>query len=327
MAHGQEEKRMRTALTERFDLTVPVVGAPMAGAAGGELAAAISAGGGLGMIGAAGSATPAWIAEQARVAAAGGRSWGIGLLAWALKDNPAQLDAVAELAPPLVSLSFGPYERHVERLKQAGGAVATQVGTLAEARDAEQAGVDLIVARGGEGGGHGRNDVATLPLLQAVLDHVSLPVLAAGGIATGRGVAAVLAAGAAGAWVGTAFLACPEATVTPAARDRIVAAAETDTNYGRVFDVGMRQAWPPEYGGRALRNPFFEHWQGREPELAGDDQAHAELLAAVERHDFDTAFIYAGQGVGLVRQPRPAAEVVAELARADDLLRRASSPV
>jgi nitronate monooxygenase len=81
----------------------------MAGAAGGELAAAISAAGGLGMIGAAGSATPAWIAEQARVAAAGGRPWGVGLLAWALADNPAQLDAVAELAPPLVSVSFGPY--------------------------------------------------------------------------------------------------------------------------------------------------------------------------------------------------------------------------
>ena len=147
---------MRTPLTERFDLTVPVVGAPMAGAAGGELAAAISAGGG---------ATPGWIAEQGRVAAASGRAWGVGLLAWVLEANPAQLDAVVDLAPPLVSVSFGPYERHVARLKQAGSAMATQVGTLAEARATERAGVDLIVARGGEGGGHGRNDVATLTLL------------------------------------------------------------------------------------------------------------------------------------------------------------------
>jgi nitronate monooxygenase len=316
---------MRTPLTSRFDLTVPVVGAPMAGAAGGGLAAAISASGGLGMIGVGGAATPAWIAEQARVAAATGRAWGVGLLAWVVAANPAQLAAVAELAPPLVSVSFGPYQRHLEPLKRAGCAVATQVGTLEEALAAEQAGVDFLVARGGEGGGHGRNDVATLPLLQAVLGRVGVPVLAAGGIGTPRGLAAVLAAGAAGGWVGTAFLACPVACVAAAARDRIVAAGQTDTSYGRVFDVGLRQAWPVEYGGRALRNGFFERWQGREGELAGDDHAHAELLAAMEGHDFDTACVYAGQGVGLIQRPRPAAEVVADLAGAADLLRHTAS--
>jgi nitronate monooxygenase len=322
-----EEMSMRTPLTSRFDLTVPVVGAPMAGAAGGRLAAAISASGGLGMIGAGGAATPAWIAEQARIAAAGGRAWGVGLLAWVVEANPAQLAAVAELAPPLVSVSFGPYQRHLETLKRAGCAVATQVGTVAEALAAERAGVDLIVARGGEGGGHGRNDVATLPLLQAVLDRVSVPVLAAGGIGTPRGLAAVLAAGAAGAWVGTAFLACQEATVVAAARERIVAADQTDTSYGRVFDVGLRQAWPPEYGGRALRNAFFERWQGRELELATDEGAHAELLAALDSHDFDTGCIYAGQGVGLIQGSRSAAEVVADLASAADLLRRAAAGI
>jgi nitronate monooxygenase len=320
-----KETIMHTALTSRFGLTVPVVGAPMAGAAGGRLAAAISASGALGMVGAGAAATPDWIAEQGRIAAASGSAWGVGLLAWALEANPAQLDAVAELAPPLVSVSYGPYERHVAILKRAGSTVATQVGTLPEARAAEQAGVDLIVARGGEGGGHGRNGVATLPLLQAVLDQVSVLVLAAGGIATPRGLAAVLAAGAAGAWVGTPFLACPEATVVPAARDRLVAASETDTGYGRVFDIGLRQAWPPEYGGRALRNGFFERWEGREAELASDDHAHAELLAAFERHDFDTACIYAGQSVGLIRRERPVAEVVADLATAAELLRGTGS--
>jgi len=323
--HRHKEAIMRTPLTDRFDLAVPVVGAPMAGAAGGRLAAAISASGGLGMVGAGGWATPDWIAAQGRIAAASGRAWGVGLLAWALEANPAQLDAVVDLAPPLVSVSFGPYQRHVAVLKQAGSAVATQIGTLAEARVAEQAGVDLIVARGGEGGGHGRNEVATLPLLQVILDQVGVPVLAAGGIATARGLAAVLAAGAAGAWVGTPFLGCPEATVVPAARDRIVAASETDTGYGRVFDIGLRQAWPPEYGGRALRNRFFERWAGRERELATDDDAHAELMTALERHDFETACIYAGQSVGLVRRLRPAAEVVADLAGAAELLRRAGS--
>jgi nitronate monooxygenase len=315
---------MRTSLTDRFDLAVPVVGAPMAGAAGGRLAAAISAGGALGMVG-VGAVSPSWITEQGRAAAESGRAWGIGLLAWLLEAKPEQLDAVVDLTPPLVSVSYGPYARHVPILQQAGSAVATQVGTVDEARAAEQAGVDFIVARGGEGGGHGRNDVATLPLLQGVLDQVSVPVLAAGGIATPRGLAAVLAAGAAGAWVGTPFLVCPEATVTPAARDLLLAARETDTGYGRVFDIGLRQAWPPEYGGRALRNQFFERWVGRERELAGDEGAHAELIAAVERHDFEEAVIYAGQSVGLLRAARPAADVVADFARAADLLRHAAS--
>lgn len=107
---------MRTPLTARFDLAVPVVDAPMAGAAGGRLAAAISASGALGMVGASGWATPAWIAEQGRIAAASGRAWGVGLLAWALEANPDQLDAVADLAPPLVSVSYGPYERHLALL-------------------------------------------------------------------------------------------------------------------------------------------------------------------------------------------------------------------
>jgi nitronate monooxygenase len=317
---------MRTPLTDRFDLAVPVVGAPMAGAAGGRLAAAISAGGALGMVG-VGGPSPSWITEQGRAAAESGRAWGIGLLAWVLEAKPAQLDAVVDLTPPLVSVSYGPYARHVPILQQAGSAVATQVGTVDEARAAEQAGVDFIVARGGEGGGHGRDDVATLLLLQAVLDQVSVPVLAAGGIATPRGLAAVLAAGAAGAWVGTPFLACPEATVTPAARDLLLAARETDTSYGRVFDIGLRQAWPPEYGGRALRNQFFERWVGRERELAEDDGAQAELIAAVERQDFEEAVIYAGQAVGLLRAARPAAEVVADFARAADLLRHAATIV
>ncbi|MGE5292123.1 MAG: NAD(P)H-dependent flavin oxidoreductase [Micromonosporaceae bacterium] len=313
---------MRTWLCDRFGLSVPVVGAPMAGVASGALAAAISRAGALGMIG-VGNSTPAeWIAGQGEVARGGG-PFGIGLMAWALEDNPAQLDAVVALRPALVSVSFGPYPRYLGALKDAGITVATQVGNLAEAQAAEQAGVDLIVARGGEGGGHGRNEVGTLVLLQTVLDHVTTPVLAAGGIASARGLAAVLAAGAQGAWVGTAFLCCTEADSGPGARERLLAACETDTAYGRVFDVGHGLGWPAEFGGRALRNSFFDRWSGREQELSADENARRELAAARARGDFDTAYIYAGQGVGLLRGERPAAEVVAEFARADDLLRQA----
>ena len=312
-----------TWLAQHLATSVPVVGAPMAGVSGGRLAAAVSAAGGLGCIG-VGSTTPVpWIAEQAGTAAATGRPFGIGLLAWALDERPELVEAALAARPALVSVSYGPYERHVPVLKAAGVLVATQAGTVAEAVAAERAGVDVVVARGGEGGGHGRGEVATLPLLQGVLDAVRIPVLAAGGIATARGLAAVLAAGAAGAWVGTAFLACREAETSPEARERLLAAGLSDTAYGRVFDVGLRQPWPPEYGGRALRNAFFERWQGREDELAHDDAASGELREAQRRRDFDTAVVYAGQAIGLVTEQRDAAEVVAELAGAQALLRAA----
>lgn len=316
---------MRTWLFDRFGISVPVVGAPMAGVASGELAAAVSRAGALGMFGVS-HVTPAeWIIEQGEIARGGGGPFGVGLMAWALTDNPAQFDAVLALRPALVSVSFGPYPPYVGALKDAGITVATQVGNLAEARAAEQAGVDLIVVRGGEGGGHGRNDVGTLTLLQIVLGHVTTPVLAAGGISSARGLAAVLAAGAQGAWVGTAFLCCTEADSGPGARERLLAASETDTAYGRVFDVGHGLGWPPEYGGRSLRNSFFDRWSGREEELAADEAARRELAAARARGDFDTAYIYAGQGVGMLRSERPAADVVAEFARAEDLLRQALS--
>ena len=310
-------------LTERFGIDVPVVGTPMAGVSGGRLAAAVSAAGGLGMIGVGQAATPAWIEEQAEVAAASGRPFGIGLFGWALPTRPEQLEASIGAGPALLSISFGPYADHVATVRDAGIVLATQAGTLQEARAAEAAGVELVVARGLEGGGHGRNDVGTLTLLQAVLAAVQTPVMAAGGITLASGLAAVLAAGAVGAWVGTAFIACPEAETTEPARRRILGAGETDTAYGRVFDIGQRLDWPPQYGGRALRNSFFDRWVGREDELAAEDGAPQELREARRRGDFDVAPVYAGQGVGLVREARPAEEVVAELARGVDLVRSA----
>ena len=276
------------------------------------------------MVGVAPFADRDWVAEQCEIARRPGRPFGVGLLGWSLAGHPGQLDAAVEAGPALVSISFGPYEAHVGRLRDAGIAVATQAGTVEEARAAERAGVDVVVARGAEGGGHGRDEVGTLPLLQAVLDAVGLPVLAAGGISGPRGVAAVLAAGAAGAWVGTAFLACEESETTPAALARLLDVSETGTAYGSVFDVAMGLDWPPGYGGRALRNAFFDRWVGREEELAADPGAVEALRAARRAGDFDTAYIYAGQGVGSLARARPAAEVVAELGGAEDLLRRAA---
>lgn len=296
----------------------------MAGAAGGRLARAVSEAGALGCIGVGSAASADWVREQAEVARQSGRPFGIGLMAWVLGDRPELLDAAISAQPALVSVSYGDYGPAVELLREQGIVTATQVGTVDEAMEACRWEVDMIVARGAEGGGHGRGEVASLPLLQQVLDVADRPVLAAGGIATGRGLAAVLAAGAEGAWVGTAFLTCTEAQTTDSAADLLVAADSTSTVYGQVFDRAFRSGWPAQYGGRSLRNHFFDTWVGREAEVEVEPGVPDLLARAREEQDYDTAVVYAGQAVGMLSGRRTAQEVVTELARATEHLQRAA---
>ncbi|RBY92838.1 nitronate monooxygenase family protein [Blastococcus sp. TF02A-30] len=314
---------LTTALTRRFALTAPVVGAPMAGVAGGELARAVSLGGGLGMIG-VGSATPSsWLAEQCAIPRADGLPFGVGLMAWALADRPDLLDTAIDAVPDLVSVSFGDPAPFVRRLHDAGIPVAMQVNTVDDVRRAEAADVDIVVAQGTEAGGH-TGHRATLPLLQEVLALTDRPVLAAGGIATGAGLAAVLAAGAAGAWIGTPLLACAEATNSPAARARVLGAAGESTVLTRAFDVAQRLPWPERWPGRALVNQFSRTWHGREEELARDDEASRRVVEARRTDDLEQGPLYAGESVGLVTEERSAADVVRSLAAdAEVALRRA----
>lgn len=173
-------------------------------------------------------------------------------------------------------------------------------------------GVDVIVAQGTEAGGHtGRR--ATLPLLQEVLTLTDRPVVAAGGIATGAGMAAALAAGAAGVWVGTALLSSTEGLNKPAARERIRATGGDDTVHTRAFDVGEGIPWPERWPGRALVNDFSRRWHGHEDELTGDDEAQQLVRQARRSGDVDNAPLYAGEAVGLVTQERSATDVVREL--------------
>ncbi|MHB1554263.1 MAG: NAD(P)H-dependent flavin oxidoreductase [Acidimicrobiales bacterium] len=305
--------RLRTSLTERLRVPFPIIGAPMAGVAHGALARAVTEGGGLGMIGVGSTDRAGLIAREARVASDGGRLlFGVGLMAWALGDRPELLEETVTAKPAFVSVSFGSPAPYVERLHEAGITVASQVQSTARAIAAVDAGVDIIVAQGTEAGGH-TGTVGTLPLLQLVLDAVDVPVVAAGGIATPRGVAAALAAGAAGVWVGTCLLACPEAACRAEARDKVLAADETETILTRVFDVAQGIGWPETFAGRALRNRFTGTWHGREADLAGDTEARHRLADARTAGDYDTAYIYAGQAVGLVRRSVPAAQLVRDL--------------
>ncbi len=182
------------------------------------------------------------------------------------------------------------------------------------------------MAQGSEAGGHHAREVSTLPLLQTILDAVQVPVIAAGGIASPRGVAAALVAGAEGVWVGTCLLASPECDNTDIARSRIVQAKETDTVLTRAFDVGQGIPWPPHYPGRALRNHFTDQWDSQVEALAQNEEARQQLKEAVASKNYDLAHIYAGEAVGMVTQQLPAGDVIQQLGNgAEQLLRDRSS--
>lgn len=308
----------------------PIVSASMAGASDGALAAAVTRAGGLGTIGVGGASTPGWVGAQAEIARAAG-PFGIGLTIWMEEGRSGVVEAACAAEPDLLVISFGDPTALAGRVRELapGSSLAIQVGTRAEAEQALALGPDLVIARGSEGGGHGRSEVATLPLLQEVLELAGdVPVLAAGGIATGRGLAAVLAAGAAGAWVGTPFAACAESTFAPALKAAVIAAGTDGTAWTRVFDLAQQLGWPPELGGRALRNDFLATWQGREDELvaalADDPGMTPEMERARAAGDPTLAPVYAGQSAGLVPGERTAAEVVAELATCREHLAAAS---
>ena len=305
---------LHTYLTTSWHLRYPIIGAPMAYVGRGRLAHAVSQAGGLGMIGIGSTESVDFLAREAAIARGTDQlRFGIGMHAWAIEKRPDLLEAAIEANPFLISLSFGSPAPYVEKLHQHGIELATQVNTRADAMQAARDGVDLIVVQGTEAGGHVTGQVSTLPLLQAVLDTVQVPVLVAGGIASPRGVAAALAAGAEGVWVGTALLASPECENAEQARARIVQAGETDTILTRAFDVAQGLAWPAQYPGRALRNRFTDQWHSQIDALPQANEARQQLAEAIASKNYDLAYIYAGEAVGLVTRQQSAADVIQHL--------------
>lgn len=305
--------RIRTLLTDLLDARVPVISAPMTPQAGGDLARAVSQAGAIGMLGFDEDESAESIASEVAILQTGPPiSYGIGLVVWVLERRPELLDFAIAAKPKMVSVSFGDPKPYVGRLHDAGILVASQVQNRRAAQTALDAGVDILVAQGTEAGGH-TGAVGTLPLLQLVLEMTDRPVVAAGGIVTGRGLAAVLAAGAVGAWVGTPFLLAGESRTTPQAQQLIVASDETQTILTSVYDRVQRKGWTPEFRGRALRNPFVERWDKREDALMSDPAAIAEFEQAKSLRDYTRANIYAGQSVGAVNEIVPAAHIVRDL--------------
>jgi nitronate monooxygenase len=317
---------VNTPWAAALGLSAPIVNAPMGGVAGGALAAAVSRAGGLGMIGIGSAGSTTTLQRELGHVAGLSLPFGIGLIGWAVHAEPGLLETALAARPTLVSVSFGDDWSWVARARDSGCVTATQVADLDGALRAADAGVEILVARGAEGGGHGQPAMGTLPLLCQILDRTDRPVLAAGGISSGRGLAATLAAGASGAWIGTAFAACRESTLPDPARAVMLAADGADTVVTRIFDIALDYPWPPSTPERVIRNAFFHGWDGREVELAGDRAAAAELLGAIAAADYRLAPVNAGQGVGEVTGIEPVAVVIARLCdQARDILARAPS--
>jgi nitronate monooxygenase len=312
---------VRTPVCDLLGIDQPIVQAPMAAIPG--LAAAVSNAGALGML------TLTWsqdVGNDVRATASlTSRPFGGNLIL--TEDHHRRVDQALEAGLRIVSFMFGDSSSYVQQVHDAGGLVLHTVGSAEEARRAAASGVDVIVAQGWEAGGHVWGRVATLPLVPAVVDAVApVPVIAAGGIGDSRGVAAVLALGAQAAWLGTRFLLAEEMPIHADYRRRLLAAAESDPQwYPDLYSAG----WP-DAPHRALPNSTARTWEAAgEPPLGqrpgeGDVIAHFASGEAIVRYepappmvgttgDIEALSMWAGQSVGLARQPQSAAQIVAEL--------------
>ena len=302
---------LTTALTQRLAIEHPVLLAPMDLVADARLAASVSAAGGLGILG-GGYGDETWLRTQLDALGDSGQRYGVGFITWSLARAPRLLDLVLERRPSAVMLSFGDADPFAARAKRAGVQVICQVQSIEMARAALAAGADILVAQGTEAAGHGATR-GLMSLLPEVLDTVGagVPVVAAGGIADGRGLAAALLLGASGVLMGTRFYATQEAAGADAAKQRIVRADGDGTVRGMVFDITRRRQWPAPFTGRCLRNAHTERWSGREIELLHSvDEVARDYEAARAANDFDIAAVIAGEAVGLIHDIVPAQRVV-----------------
>lgn len=312
---------LSSSFTKLLKIEHPIALAPMGGSAGGALAAAVSNAGGLGLVG-VGRGDVEWMNREAALVATGtSKPWGIGFQSWATELTT--VERALEHGPSAVMLSFGDPEVLAGAIHASDARLIIQVVDMVEARRALEVGAEVIVAQGTEAGGHGGTR-ATLPFVPAVVDLVHpVPVLAAGGIADGRGLAAALSLGAAGALVGTRFQASTEALVDAEVVKAILNGRGEDTERSRVLDIARQSQWPSRYSGRTLRNDFLEEWRGRETELEGNKEVIAAYREAERTGDIRAVAVWASEAIDLIMESQSAAEIVRQMANdAEAMLRR-----
>jgi NAD(P)H-dependent flavin oxidoreductase YrpB (nitropropane dioxygenase family) len=315
---------MRTSVTERLGIEQPIVQAPIGALSVPALAGAVSNAGGLGMMAITWTDLDGIRSQIRDVRAVTDRPFGVNVIIDP-SDEPQdeRVEVALEAGAPVISFFWGDPGPFVDRVHAAGALATMTVGSAEEARRAVASGVDVIVAQGWEAGGHVWGQVSTLALVPAVVDAVpGALVVAAGGIADGRGLAAVLSLGAGAAWMGTRFVASEEAPTHPEWRERLLAATESDTYYTTLFDVG----WP-NAPHRVLRNPTVDAWLAAGSPPSGQRPGEGEVLAtrpdgthmvryssvsaqATATGRIEELSLWAGQSAGLIHEILPAAEIV-----------------
>ena len=319
---------LSTRLTDALGIRYPIISAPMAFAAGGALAAAVSRAGGLGLIGGA-YGDPEWIDEE--FGAAVGERVGIGFITWSAAKNPAVVAAALQRKPAAVMLSFGDPMLFAADVRAAGAVLICQCQSLDHVGAALDARADIIVAQGSEAGGHGA-DRGTFTLVPEVADMLARTspdtmLVAAGGVADGRGLAAALALGADGVLVGTRLCASQESLVKPLHRKAIVESDGDATERTHLPDIVRELPWPEEFTARVQRNGFVDRWRGREAELA--EQVAVEgpryQQAFADGDPEDTA-VWFGEAAGLVDAVEPAATILERMVTEATHLSAPSAP-
>jgi nitronate monooxygenase len=311
VSHTASSDVISTAITSLFDIAHPILSAPMGDTAGGKLAAAVSRAGALGMVG-GGYAYTAWLERE--LADVGDERVGIGFITFALDERPDALRVALEAQPVAIQLSFGDPRPHADAIHANGTPLICGTQTIDDVERALEAGADVILAHGRDAGGHGRPVRGTMALIPSVVDRAGdVPVVAAGGIVDGRGLAAALMLGAAGVSMGTRFFASAEAIANQAERDGLVASGGDDTTRTSVFDVIRGPAWPDGHDGRVVRNRLVDMY-----ELGGTDPAARERMAeefrASASDDYSMRPLWAGEGLDLIRDIPSAGSIVEQIA-------------
>ena len=312
-----------TPLCTLLGIERPILNASMAGTATGHLAAAVSEAGGFGMIGGTNPDGASWVREQIRIARSlTARPFGVGFIS-SFPDTEELARVALNEGVAAINHSFADPTPFIAPAHAMGVKVFTQVQTLKQAITAARAGVDVIIAQGGEAGGHA-GALGTFALLPAVVEAVApIPVVAAGGIADGRGLAAALLLGAQGAWMGTRFVTSHEWGGPSWEQEAVLAATSDDTVQTRLYDLIAERPFPADNPDRMLRNAFIDRWNGRESEIPAQREAlQAEVAAGHERADLAVAGVSAGVSAGLITAARPAGEIVRGIVQEAEALLR-----
>jgi nitronate monooxygenase len=319
---------IRTRLTERFGITHPILSAPMATITGGALTAAVSRAGGLGIVGGGYAGTLGGEPDlESEIALAKSGKFGVGFITWALERAPKMLTTALRHSPFCIFLSFADARPFAAEIREAGALLICQVQFLSQIDPALQAGADAIVVQGTEAGGHGATR-STLPFVPEAADYLKQHspqtlLLAAGGIADGRGLAAALMLGADGVVIGTRLWASAEALTPKSHTDKAIRASGDETIRTKSLDALRGVPWPKEYSFRFLRNKLTDEWADREPEaFRAFGTLSAQYAKARAQGDLDTLAVVGGEGVGLLKDRPPAASIVQSMvSQAEGLLR------